>query len=82
VWCEQPSNCQLECTQHGGLTCKLTAGGRGDRRGRSTRRDVPPVDVWCVPGAPCHHPGRYQDGVLGGLARQARGEQGLRLVSR
>jgi hypothetical protein len=24
VWCEKPSNCQLEYTQHGGLTCKST----------------------------------------------------------
>ena len=38
-------------------------GGRGDRRGysRPARRDVPPAGVWCVPGVPCHHPGRYQE---------------------
>ena len=38
-------------------------GGRGDRRGysRPARRDVPTAGVWCVPGVPCHHPGRYQE---------------------
>ena len=39
-------------------------GGRGDWRGysRAARRDVPPADVWCVPGWPVTTPPWYVTG--------------------
>ena len=57
VWCEKPSNCQLEYTQHGGLTCKST--GRTRRPARlqpacSARRPARRCVV-CTRVA-CHHP--------------------------
>ena len=57
VWCEEPSNCQLEYTQHGGLTCKST--GRTQRPARlqpacSARRPARRCVV-CTRVA-CHHP--------------------------
>ena len=57
MWCEKPSNCQLEYTQHGGLTCKST--GRTRRPARlqpacSARR---PARRWVVcTRVACHHP--------------------------
>ena len=57
MWCEEPSNCQLEYTQHGGLTCKST--GRTQRPARlqpacSARRPARRCVV-CTRVA-CHHP--------------------------
>ena len=57
MWCEKPSNCQLEYTQHGGLTCKST------RRTRRPARLQPACSarrperrcVVCTRVA-CHHP--------------------------
>jgi len=57
VWCEKPSNCQLEYTQHGGLTCKSTRRTRRLARlqpGRSARRPARRCVV-CTRVA-CHHP--------------------------
>ena len=57
MWCEKPSNCQLEYTQHGGLTCKSTRRTRRPARLQqacSARRP----DRRCVvfTRVACHHP--------------------------
>ena len=62
MWCEKPTNCQLEYTQHGGLTCKSTWRTRRPARLQpacSARR----TDRRCVvcTRVACHHPGRYQE---------------------
>ena len=69
MWCEKPTNCQLEYTQHGGLTCKSTWRTRRPARlqpacsaRRTDRRCVVCTRVACQhPSMVCHweRPNRY-----------------------
>ena len=56
-------------------------GGRGDWRGysRAARRDVPPADVWCVPGWPVTTPPWYVTSWSLGLLSQLSGPRPARL---
>ena len=72
VWCEKPSNCQLEYTQHGGLTCKSTRQTRRLARlqpARSARRPARQCVV-CTRVA-CHHPSMVCHLVVTGTALSA-----------